>query len=193
MVLCYNIDMDKEVWVNERIKLVAVSPDFAVAKYNSAIHSRDHLLPWLSWVHYYENCKSPEEGIQKMRDFQISMADEFEKGLTFSYDIFYDGKFAGNVAIVKISRENNYCEIGYWLDKDFIRKGIMTNAVNKITEMAFSILDMHCVSIQAAHKNLASRAVAERCDFKLEATLREQLLIEGVYYDRCVYTKLVSD
>ena len=49
---------------------------------------------------------------------------------------------------------------------------------------------MHRVVIQAALQNKASCAVAERLNFALEGTLRENELLDGKYYDVNVYAKL---
>ncbi|MBO7664250.1 GNAT family N-acetyltransferase [Candidatus Saccharibacteria bacterium] len=184
--------METKILLDENIELRAASPEWAAEKYAAAIASREHLLPWLDWIHFYEN-GTPEEGAEKMREFQSGKVAEFEKGTNYTYDIFVDGKFAGGIELMAISNENHYCEIGYWLVKDFTGRGIMTRAVNLLTDLAFEKLGMHCVSIYAAHENMASRAVAERCGFKFEAELRDRLLLEGKYYNRTVYSKLDSE
>ena len=184
--------METKILLDEHIELRAVSPEWAAEKYAAAIASREHLLPWLSWIHFYEN-GTPEEGTKNMRKFQESKATEFEKGTNYTYDIFVDGQFAGGIELMAISNENHYCEIGYWLAKDFTGRGIMTRATNKMTEIAFDKLNMHCVSIHAAHENKASRAVAERCGFDFEVELRERLLLEGRYYNQAIYSKLRAE
>ena len=184
--------METKILLDENIELRATSPEWAAEKYAAAIASREHLLPWLSWIHFYEN-GTPEEGAEKMGKFQSDKAAEFEKGTNFLYDIFVDCSFAGSIELMSVSSENRYCEIGYWLAKDFTGRGIMTRAVNKLVNLAFEKLGLHCISIHAAHENKASRAVAERCGFKFEAELRDRLLLEGKYYNRAVYSKLEGE
>ena len=184
--------METKILLDENIELRAASPEWAAEKYAAAIASREHLLPWLGWIHFYEN-GTPEEGTEKMGKFQSDKAAEFEKGTNFLYDIFVDGSFAGSIELMSVSSENRYCEIGYWLAKDFTGRGIMTRAVNKLVDLVFEKLGLHCISIHAAHENMASRAVAERCGFKFEAELRDRLLLEGKYYNRAVYSKLDSE
>lgn len=184
--------METKILLDKNIEMRAASPEWAAEKYAVAISSREHLLPWLSWIHFYEN-GTPEEGAEKMREFQQNKAEEFIKGTNYLYDIFVDGQFAGGIELMAISDENHYCEIGYWLAKEFTGRGIMTRAVNKITEVAFDKLGIHCITIHAAHENKASRAVAERCGFKFETELRERLFLEGKYYNRAVYSKLDTE
>ena len=90
---------------------------------------------------------------------------------------------------MNISNENHYLKIGYWLAKEFTGKGIMSKSVNALTKIAFEKLNMHCISIHAADKNLASYIVAKRCGFILEATLKDSLFIESKYYNKCIFSK----
>lgn len=184
--------MKPTIEASRNITLRAVSPDVAKEKYLAAINTREQLLPWLGWIHFYDSSDT-EAGIKIMREYQETKVKEFENGTNYTYDIFFDGAFAGCVEIMHINNTYKSCEIGYWLAKGFTGKGIMTHAVNAITEQAFSKLNMHCVVILAADKNKASRAVAERCGFKLDAILRSRVLLEGEYYDEAVYSKLASD
>lgn len=182
--------METKIQLDQNIELRATAPDWAAEKYTAALASRDHLLPWLTWVHFYEDCETAEAGIEKMREFQVRKAEEFSKDAGYTYDIFYDGVFAGSIELMNVDRFNQTCEIGYWLAKDFTGRGIITKAVNLLTDLAFEKLEMHCVVIRAADKNMTSRAVAERCGFEFDATLRERLFLEGERYGMCIFSKI---
>ena len=172
-----------EIKVDEQITLKRFSHDADQAKYDAIINSRGHLLPWLPWAHFYKEFKEMPE----FTELQIKCFDE---GSVLGYDIFYEDKFAGSIDLHNLSTENRSCEIGYWLSRDFISKGIVTRAADKITEYAFDEIDMHRVMIRAASKNKASCAVAERLNFSHEGTLREEELLDGEYYDTEVFAKL---
>lgn len=189
----YNSNMTPTIAIDSNIELRAANPNCAAAKIAAATRSRDQLLPWLDWIKFYDAYETDDEKIQAMGDYQASKVTEFERGTNYTYDIFYDGEYAGSIEIMHINNANKFCEIGYWLAVDFMRKGIMTKAVNVITELAFEKLGMHCVIILAAAKNARSCAVAERCGFKLDATLRSRLLINGEYTDENVYSKLEEE
>jgi ribosomal-protein-serine acetyltransferase len=177
--------MQKSISVNSHIELRAANPDIAQEKYEAAVKSRDHLLPWLSWARLYDNA-----GAEAMANFQEMKAKEFEDDTNYTYDIFYDGEFAGGVELMHLNHEYHSCEIGYWLSVDMTGKGIMTTAVNAITRAAFEDLDIHCAVILAAEQNIKSRAVAERCGFKLDAILPERIRIDGTYRSECVFSKI---
>ena len=172
-----------EIKVDDEITLKRFSHDADTVKYNAIITSREHLLPWLPWANLYHDPK-------EMTDFTEQMIKAFDEGSVLGYDVFYRGEFAGSIDLHNLSAENRNCEIGYWLDKEHTGKGIMTRVTETITNYAFDAVDMHRVIIQAATKNVASCAVAERLSFELEGTLRENQLLDGQYYDTNVYAKL---
>lgn len=173
----------EEIKVSKDIVLRRFSHDTDEAKYNAIITSREHLLPWLPWAHFYKEFK-------EMLDFTDLQIKCFDEGSVLGYDIFYQGEFAGSIDLHNLSDANRSCEIGYWLDKNHTGKGIITRAADTITKYAFDELDMHRVVIRAASQNKASCAVAERLNFTLEGTLRDNELLDGKYYDVNVYAKL---
>lgn len=63
-------------------------------------------------------------------------------------------------------------EIGYWLETAFTGQGIATEMVKALTCFAFQSFHAARVQIVTQVGNEASRRVAERCGFILEATLR---------------------
>ena len=180
--------MKKRIAINEKIKLRAVSPDWYQDKYNAVVRSRDHLLPWLPWVYYYDT-----HGAEGMKEYEEGKAKEFDDGVNYTFDIFYEGEFAGCVEIMHISEQNHNCELGYWLDVKQAGHGIMTQAVQIATELAYKELGMHLVVILASSRNHRSCAVAQRCGYRLDGTLPERLLLEGEWHDVNVYSKIRKD
>ena len=89
-----------------------------------------------------------------------------------------------------ISGANRNCELGYWLDIAKAGKGIMTQVVPIVTELAYRELFMHLVIIRAAQKNLKSCAVARRSGYELDAVLPERLLLETEWHNECVFSKV---
>ena len=180
--------MKKRIEINDKIELRAASPDCYQAKYDAAIRSRDHLLPWLPWVYFYDT-----HGADGMKEYQEVKAKEFDDGTNFTFDIFYEGEFAGCIEIMHISEQNHNCELGYWLDIDKAKKGIMAKVVSFVTELAYEELNVHMVVILAAEKNMKSRNVALRCGYDLDAILPERLMLEGEWHNVAVYSKIRKD
>lgn len=63
-------------------------------------------------------------------------------------------------------------EIGYWLETGYTGKGLATEMVRALTCHAFDSFRAKRVQIVTQVGNEASRRVAEKCDFILEATLK---------------------
>ena len=172
-----------EIIVDNEITLRRFSHNLDQQRFDTIVASREHLLPWLPWAHFYQS-------FDEMPKFIDGQIEAFEKGAVLGYDIIYKGQFAGAIDLHNFSAENRNCEIGYWLGKDFTGNGIMTRCADRITKYAFDEIDMHRVVIRAADKNTASWSVAERLDYVYEGTLREAELLDGVFYGTKIYSKL---
>ena len=70
--------MEKEVIIDNDIKLKATSPESAAEEYALLIDSRDTILPWLKWLHSYDGL-SPKEGVQARTEYQAEKLKQFEK------------------------------------------------------------------------------------------------------------------
>ena len=173
----------EEIVVDNEITLRRFSHDLDQQRYDAIISSREHLLPWLPWAHFYQS-------FDEMPKFIDEQIEAFNKGAVLGYDIIYKGQFAGAIDLHDLSAENRSCEIGYWLGQTMTSKGIVTRCAAKLAEYAFDEIDMHRVVIEAVDKNTASCAVAERLGFVLEGTLRDASLLDGVYYNLNVYAKI---
>ena len=85
------------------------------------------------------------------------------------------------------------CFLGYGLDKDHIGNGYMTEAVNMVTEYAFSELGLHRIEANVMPRNTASLRVLEKCGFEPEGLARKYLLINGVWEDHIHMVKFAPE
>ena len=171
--------------VDNEITLKRFAHNIDGIKYEMILANHDHLLPWLPWADKYSK-------FEDMLNFTEGQIKEFDAGKQFGYDIFYNGKLAGSIDIHDIAENNHHCDLGYWLDKKYTGKGIMTRVVQTLTDYAMKELKMHRVVIKAAPENNASVAVAERLGFTREAILRDEQYLVNRYYDSVVYAKINS-
>lgn len=104
------------------------------------------------------------------------------------------GDLIGVVAITKIDQNNNSCEIGYWLGKDYHGKGYGRYAVSLIVSFAFKELKVHKVSAISFKDNKPSIRILEKIGFKREGVLRESAKsADGKYSDEVIMSMLEKD
>jgi RimJ/RimL family protein N-acetyltransferase len=74
-------------------------------------------------------------------------------------------------------------EIGYWLDPAARQRGVATHAVRALCGWAFAKLDLEIIEWRTEVGNIASRRVAEKAGFLIEATLRKRQVHRGMRVD----------
>lgn len=95
-----------------------------------------------------------------------------------------DGTIMGKISISGIYRGPLMdCRLGYWIGKEFARRGCMTEAVALATRHAFLTLGLHRVEANMQPHNEASRRVVMRNGFQQEGFSPRYLLIRGRWAD----------
>jgi [ribosomal protein S5]-alanine N-acetyltransferase len=110
------------------------------------------------------------------------------------FAILVDNVVVGSIGIVTktdIYRKN--FEIGYFLDEKYWGKGIATRAIKAATSYAFSNFDVVRVYAEPFADNPGSRKALEKAGFTLEATLKRNVIKNGIIKDSCIYAVLRED
>jgi RimJ/RimL family protein N-acetyltransferase len=100
-----------------------------------------------------------------------------------------DGTRLGRVGLDLRPHEPGGAEIGYWMDPRARGRGVATAAVRALCRWAFTIQDLPPIDLiewRCEVGNLASRRVAEKAGFLIEATLRRRLIHRGQRVDAWV-------
>jgi RimJ/RimL family protein N-acetyltransferase len=79
-----------------------------------------------------------------------------------------------------------FAAIGYWVDPGARKLGVASDAVRAVCRWAFATLDLEIIEWRCEVGNVASRRVAERAGFRIEATLRKRLVHRGTRVDSWV-------
>ncbi len=110
------------------------------------------------------------------------------------FAILLDNVIVGSIGIVTktdIYRKN--FEIGYFLDEKHWGKGIATKAIKAATSYALNNFDVVRVYAEPFADNPGSRKALEKAGFTLEATLRRNVIKNGIVKDSCIYSVLKED
>lgn len=73
--------------------------------------------------------------------------------------------------------------VGYNLDREFLRRGYMTQALTALVETAFGPLRLHRLEANIMPRNTASLRTAARCGFVPEGISPKYMQINGVWED----------
>jgi len=147
--------------------------------------NRAQLTPWMPWA----ADQAPERTLRFIRLTRQQVADNDG----FQTAIVCDGRIVGVVGFHGIDWEHRSPSIGYWLDAEHQRRGIMTGAVRALVDHALRGWELNRVEIRAALDNRNSRAIPERLGFRQEGVLRQAERVGDRYLDSVVYAMLASE
>jgi RimJ/RimL family protein N-acetyltransferase/GrpB-like predicted nucleotidyltransferase (UPF0157 family) len=94
-----------------------------------------------------------------------------------------DGAFLGTCGYHNWDKNNNICEIGYDLYKDYWGKGYMTEALQEVIKFGFEKMGLNRIQGFIHTQNEKSLNVLFRLGFKQEGIIRDKHYFRGNYYD----------
>lgn len=148
--------------------------------------SLDHLQRWLPWASRHPI--SLDQTIADVRGFRR----KFDGDEDFAYGAFDPGEteIFGGGGLHQRSGPGAL-EIGYWRRADGGGQGLATELAAALCRAAFEIHEVQRVDIRVDPENRASARVAEKLGFRLEATLRQRLVVvEGKLRDAMIWSML---
>lgn len=148
--------------------------------------NRAHLKPWMPWV-------DATATVQNERQFIEQMLTKQAHGTVFIATVIVDGEVAGMIDIHNIDAVRHNGQIGYWLGQAYTGRGVMTKSLERLEEIAFTELDLHKIQLGADVDNQASRAVAKRRRYHLDATLPDNIFVNETYRDEAIYSLTVDE
>lgn len=123
--------------------------------------------------------------------------EEWESGRSFRFYISpvrEEKRIIGFVALNSVVM-NAFCScyLSYQLDKDYINRGLTTEAVEAAVKFGFRTLRLHRIEANIMPGNIRSIRVVEKCGFVNEGLSKQYLKINGVWEDHAHYVKLNGD
>lgn len=152
--------------------------------------SISHLRPWMPWAQEAPTAESSELVVRRMQADFITRRD-------LCFQIYARkpdgsaGRMLGGTGLHRIDWAVRRFEIGYWIRPEAMGQGHVSESVQLLTALAFERLGARRVEIRCDPRNVKSCAVAERCGFVHEGTLRcDALGVDGKPRDTRVYGKV---
>lgn len=139
----------------------------------------------------YLSNRLPYPYTEESADRWLDMVSEHDGKDSVFRAIVADGKIVGNISV---EQKSDVCckdgEIGYLLLTDFRSKGIITEAVRQICDVAFTELDIIRITGLVYAPNVASQRVLEKNSFAREGIQKNAVYKNGQIYDLFLYAKL---
>lgn len=183
----HQIEVPDEIFT-ERLILRAPRAGDGTEVNHAVRESLDHLKQWMEWATHVPSIAETEA-------LQHQALNDFMARRQFSFNTYIrpSGTFIGTPALYNIDWSVPKLEIGYWLRAGWEGRGLMTEAVRALIDLAFNTLGMERVEIRSDPRNARSTAIPNRLGFALEGVLRnEKRTPLGTLRDTAVYA-LVRD
>ena len=138
----------------------------------------------------YLSDRLPDPYTAEDADWWLGQACEREGKDGIFRAIMVDGQIAGTISVEqKTDVYRMDAEIGYYLVTEQWSKGIMTEAVRQICEIAFQELDIIRITGLVYSPNIPSKRVLEKNGFVCEGLMKQAVDKNGSIYDLCIYGK----
>ena len=172
----------------ERLVVRCYQPSDARLLLESVTESVEHLKHWMPWAH-----SEPTSFEQKLQGV-IQFRGRFDLNESYVYGIFNpeETKLLGGTGLhTRIG--DNQLEIGYWIHKDHINKGLVTESTAALVKVAFEIIHIHRIEIHCDPGNLASASIPRKLDFTHEGTLRAKTHFLDHWSDSMIWGLLEAE
>jgi len=144
---------------------------------------------------YYESYNNPPKDKNVAMKIVENMVRDFEKCSVYIWVITQKKNDTpiGRIQLFNFSNENKCAEIGYFLDKKYWKKGIMSSCVNVVTKFAFDYLRIERLIARMAVENIGSWKVVEKNKYTREGKMRHSFFVNNKIYDSYLYAKIFTD
>ena len=112
-----------------------------------------------------------------------------DKNDVFSFAVVDGDRVIGNVGVFRQGNIHRLtAELGYYLNKDYWGRGIMTEAVKEVCAYVFSHSDIIRIYAEPFADNIGSCRVLEKNGFECEGILKKNAVKNGIVKDMKIYS-----
>jgi len=104
-----------------------------------------------------------------------------------------EGRAIGSIGLYLRDAANRTVELGYCLNRNYWRQGLVFEASQALIDAAFRTLDLHRVIATCDVRNAASYGVMEKLGMRREGLLRKDRQIKGEWRDTYLYAVLAEE
>lgn len=180
------LQIPERIAVSPAIRLRVPAAGDAMALFAAVDANRERLRKWLPWL---DQSRSLDQSLAFIEN--STRARLAKQSATWLIE--YERSLAGVISINDLSWQNRACEIGYWIAAEFEGRGVMSQSVAALVDLALKGLALHRVEIRVAIDNVRSRAIPERLGFTREGTARDSEWLYDHFESLVIYSLLATD
>ncbi|WP_027623383.1 GNAT family N-acetyltransferase [Clostridium lundense] len=127
---------------------------------------------------------------EKWFESLVNLKDSYN----FAIEDLESGKYIGGCGINQINWLNRIAIIGIFIgDKNYWGKGYGADAINTLVNFIFQQMNMNKVKLSVFSFNERAKKCYEKCGFKVEGVLRQELFRDGKYNDEYIMSILFGE
>lgn len=125
-----------------------------------------------SQIPYPYKLKDAKKWIKSLQKKRKKLRENYELGI----ELKSEKKVIGSIGLSNINRQHKKACIGYWLGKEYRKKGIISEAEKAVLEFAFNKLKLNKIYGQSLIENKGSTNLFKKFGFRKIGTEKEELI-----------------
>lgn len=155
---------------------------------NDALMLFNNVYSDFEWYKYYIQLSFSSLEVCKLLLSKYKLL--YDKGNYFRWGIVERkvNQIIGEIHLHSLDALNNNCKIAYIIGSQYSRQGYAYEAVQRVLEFAFDVLDYHRIEADIVEENEDSIKLAERLGMNLESIKYDSYKLHDKYYNQRVYS-----
>ncbi|KUO69304.1 MAG: acetyltransferase [Clostridia bacterium BRH_c25] len=134
------------------------------------------LAPGIPYLNTLEDERKWVEGLSAFKD-----------NYSFAIETLEDEKYIGGCGLNSIDWKNSVAVVGIFIgDKNYWGKGYGTDAMKVLMKFIFEQMNIHKIKLNVFSYNKRAIKSYEKCGFKIEGVLRQEIFRDGCYHDEII-------
>lgn len=176
---------DDHIPVSDSLALCAINEQDVPELHQLVLKNKAWLQQFLDWPQYVGS----EDDSLKNAQSNIML---HQRGYAKMFLMKFQGRIVGVLSFNSVEPTNKTAYIGYWLDEDHQRQGLLSQALKAFMAFYAARGDVRRFVIKCRVDNVASNAVALRNGFTREGCLKEAEYLNGRFDDQNIYARIID-
>jgi len=126
--------------------------------------------------------------IQSIKDYQVK-----QQAIRWAITLHDNDIAIGTIGFYKFDQAAAVCELGYDLNRNYWRQGIMSEVLGRVLQFAFDDVGLNRIEAGTDGDNQRSQGLLRKMGFVYEGTFRQKLFYKERYWDEHWFAMLKSD